>query len=387
MKKLAVFLALVFVVLCLTGCGISQNNTKGIWSIQKTTDEFGDVTADSQDVINASVQGAYANEATTESGLGVSVSFRKRFDFNHYVLELQLTGNDTSKIQYEEDSYKQLKTKVGEETQEFYLTLEKSSGKLSNGDEVFYKIKYGGDYIFSNLYDGKDVKCVITIDDVNLYSFELKSDNFNALCEANSFTKGAGDITVKESINFLLQDKGIMIEESCDCLVKEFESFDVVETEELNEILDCAFLQIFLYRVEDDSDDFRRWKLAEYDSKEGIIEGKGFYILSEEDEYKFGRYREDFHGYNLYREFLGWKSNTRIEINDGKVNSYDNLYEIRKISDNILILRRQYNDGGGVEPDYGEYSVLIKGEDFASKYTLKQGIRYAQDNYIQEIPY
>lgn len=373
MKNLAGFLAVVIVILCLSGCGNSQYNTKGIWSVQKTTDEFGDVTADSQDVISASVQGTYENKTTTESNLGVSVNFRKRVDVNHYVIELQLTEKDTSKIQYEKDSDKILKTKVGEEIQEFYLTFEESSGKLSVGNEDFDRIKYGGDYIFSNLYDGKDVKCLIEIDEASLYSFELKSDNFKALCEANSFTKGAGDITVKESVNFLLEDNGEMIDESCDCLKDNYETFEVVKTDELKEILNGEFLEIHLKEyIFSSYFSYCVWSAVEYSAEENTRKPIYNYVHKESDQ---------------YRESISWiNSKTDIQIKDDTVEYSNNVFEIRRISDNVFIECWMVNDGGGVEPDY-DYSVLIKGEDFASKYSLANGIRYAQDNYIQEIPY
>lgn len=374
MKKIASFLALVIVFCSLVGCSNSDSQNKkaeaGIWNVQKTTDEFGDVTADSQDVISASVQGTYENETTTESKLGVSVNLRKRVDVNHYVIEFQLTENGTSKIQYEEDSDKIFKTKVDEEIQDYYLTLEESSGKLSVGNEDFVKIEYGGDYIFSNLYNGKDVKCVIEIEDSASYSFELKSDNFKSLCEANSLTKGAGDITVKESVNFLLHDKGIMIDESCKCLKDNYETFKIVKTDELKEILNGEFLEISLEYDGNNSESFRRWDMMKYSAEENIREEIGKYVYSERT------YR---------REFTTVIGKTDIEIKDDVVKYYKLEFETRKISENIFILRTKVDYGEGIYPEFN-YSILIKCEDFAS-YTLKQGIQYAQDNYIQQIPY
>ncbi len=376
MKKIAGFLALAIIFCSLVGCSKfdfqnGKKADKGIWNVQKTTDEFGDVTADSQDVICASVEGTYENETTTESKLGVSVNLRKRVDVNHYVIEFQLTENGTSKIQYEEDSDKIFKTKVDEEIQEYYLTLEESSGKLSVGNEDFVKIEYGGDYIFSNLYNGKDVKCVIEIEDSASYSFELKSDNFKSLCEANSLTKGAGDITVKESVNFLLHDKGIMIDESCKCLKDNYETFKIVKTDELKEILNGEFLEISLEYDGNNSESFRRWDMMKYSAEENIREEIGKYVYSERT------YR---------REFTTVIGKTDIEIKDDVVKYYKLEFETRKISENIFILRTKVDYGEGIYPEFN-YSILIKGEDFASKYTLKQGIQYAQDNYIQQIPY
>lgn len=395
MKKIASFLALVIVFCSFVGCSNSGSQNKkaeaGIWSVQKTTDEFGDVTADSQDVISASVQGTYENETTTESKLGVSVNFRKRVDVNHYIVEFQLTENNTTKIQYKENSHKQLKTKVGEETQEFYLTFDESNDSLSNGNEVFYKINYGGDYVFSNLYNGKDVKCVITEDDSVSYSFELKSDNFKVLCDANSFTEGAGDITVRESVNLLFHDKGIMIDESCECLINNYETFDVVKTEELKELFNGEFLMILLNGAE-----FCPWLLKRYSAVENTMERLLTYNYAEwkvNENYKYGiaKYRDDFHGYDYCRDVSGWEDIiTTVSIENNLITSEGNNYkqEIRKISDNIFISAIEESSISGVSDGkllyttQTDYWILIKYDGY-----FVDTVEYAQENYIQEIPY
>ncbi len=395
MKKIASFLALVIVFCSLVGCSNSGSQNKkaedGIWSVQKTTDEFGDVTADSQDFISASVQGLYENEEATDSQLDISVSFRKRSDSNHYIVEFQLTENNTTKIQYKENSYKQLKTKVGEETQEFYLTFDESNDSLSNGNEVFYEINYGGDYVFSNLYNGKDVKCVITEDDSVSYSFELKSDNFKALCDLNSFTQGTGDITLRESVNFLLHDKGIMIAESCDYLINNYETFDVVKTEEIKELFNGEFLMVLLNGAE-----FCPWLLKRYSAVENTMERLLTYNYAEwkvNENYKYGiaKYRDDFHGYDHCRDISGWQDIiTTISLENNLIANESNNYkqEIRKITDNIFISTIEKDEIEAVDSQgisfvtKKYYYILIKFDK-----SITDTVEYAQENYIQEIPY
>ena len=391
-RKIAVLLVLVIVFCSLVGCSNSNSQNgkkadKGIWSVQKTTDEFGDVTTSSQDVISASVQGTYENEITTESEFNVLVDFRKRKDANHYIVEFLLTENNTSKIQYEEATSKRLKIKVGEKIQEFYLSLEESSGKFSIGNEDFDRIDYSGDYIFSNLYDGKDIKCIIEINDASLYSFELKSDNFKELCETNNFTEGAGDLTVRESVYFLLEDKGKMIDESCDCLKDNYETFEVVKMDELKEVLNGTFLEISFKDVIKDSlaedlHSYHRWLVWEYSAKTNEREQTGIYYVPKRMENRI----RGHHAYDGYREFCSCSGKTDIKIDDDMVKIGEFEFEVRRISDDVFLKRWMVNDGGGVEPDY-DYTILIKGEDFSSKYTLKDGVLYAQYNYIEYIPY
>ena len=391
MKKICILLAFVLIFSGLAGCSDadSQNEQKaddGIWSVQQTTDEFGDVTADSKEFVCATVQGTYENKEVADSQFNVSVNFIKRSDCNHYIVEFQLTENDSTKIQFDA-SYIHIKTKVGEMTEDFYLDYDESRGVLSHGHEELYTVEYGGDYIFSNLYNGSDIKCIIAEFEDVLYSFELKSDNFKALCDSEGFTPGTGNITLRESVNALLQDKGVKIDESCDYLINKYETFDVVETEELKELLNGEFLQISLGSHEDG---FCPWTLVEYSTTKNTREFLLCYDYSEvvlNENYKYGLpgNRDNFHGYETCRIIQGYKDiPDTITIEDNLI-KLDNSWkqEIRRISDNIFITTiSEITDSKPSYEAIEHHCILIKCES-----GFIDTVEYAQENYIQEIPY
>lgn len=382
-KKTAVFLALVLVFCSLVGCSNSdsQNEEKavgGIWSIQKMTDEFGDTIESSQDIIRASFQGTYETKTTTGLEFDVSVNLRKRADFNHYIIEFELTENNTSKIQFEKTSIIKLKTKVGETVQEFCLSVEESSGNLSYGNEDFYINNDCGDYIFSNLYNGQDIKCIIEKSDSSVYSFELKSDNFNALCKANAIPLHyTEDITVKESVESLLSDNRAKTNESCNYLISKYESFKIVETKELNDLLNGVFLTIFLDPTDGDADDSRRWRIDKYSLKESIDEVLEFYSVPSGELKRQPIMNQPHFPYNIK---IGNNLVNARNINYGTVSET----EIRKITDNIFLSFSTTTSSDSDEIS-SHYSVFVYlGETF-NENDFEEQIEYVLKNYVPEI--
>ena len=51
----------------------SQEDIYGFWKVQKTVDEFGDVTEDSETVVSTVVDGSFSNTATSKGDLAVAV--------------------------------------------------------------------------------------------------------------------------------------------------------------------------------------------------------------------------------------------------------------------------------------------------------------------------
>lgn len=76
-NKITSILLACILSLSLFACGQKINN-KNAWTIQQTTDEFGDITNNSQNVMTASFSGTFGNTATNNGDLIVDVSFTKK---------------------------------------------------------------------------------------------------------------------------------------------------------------------------------------------------------------------------------------------------------------------------------------------------------------------
>lgn len=382
MKKVAFFLTLAMFFCTLFGCSDSDSQNKetdGIWSIQKVTDDFGDAIKSSQDIICAEVQGTYETKTTTGSKFSVSVNLKQRADFNHFIIEFQLTENGTSKIQFEKTSTIKLKTKVGDAVKKFYLSVDESGGKLSYGNEEVYKNNDCGEYFFSTLYNGQDIKCVIEQNASSSYSFELKSDNFKSLCEVNGIPLHYTEaITVKDSVEFLLSDNREKTKESCDYLISKYKNFEVIETEELQELMNGVFLRMSLEPIDGDSADSCRWFIDEYAINENILEVSGIYSVS------YGELeRKKMNGIQI----SPYRIKAFLDLVHEDNYNYGTFYEreIRRITDDIFISYSTSTDSSTTNS--GSYSLFVYlGESF-NESDLRKQIEYALENYVPKISY
>lgn len=206
MKKLTGIIALTLAFLLLCACGTSAVNsasasiagtseTEGKWTTVMSTDDFGDVTDDSDVVLSTSINGDFSNTATPSSDLIANVFFRRNPSNEHYLMEIQLLEYNNTPATYLPNTPIVLKTKLNDTVTEIQLTGTAPNGDLFAG---MGESDYNGDVYFNDLYAGEDIRCIVTIDSSD-YNFTIESDNFKNVCMQNDFEPGAGEMTLTEA--------------------------------------------------------------------------------------------------------------------------------------------------------------------------------------------
>ena len=186
----------------------SPSNTEGSWTIEKTVDDFGDVTEDSEVYFTTTIEGSFSNTATTDSELKVVV-FYSLSEYPSFSFRLLEYGNTPAT--YIDSSNKRILFKVDEIVYEHYLggiapngdlylyDLAESSEKLTlEEDQLFDQEKIeiiensqdlpfdksGAKQLYKFLSDGDDVRCVIYVDS-SKYVFVIPSSNFASILDSN----------------------------------------------------------------------------------------------------------------------------------------------------------------------------------------------------------
>ena len=184
MKKVH-FLLVIIASLVLCGLTVrAEQNADGEWELKYSVDEFGDITDDSETYLVSIVDGSFSNIATNDSDLLVAVFYNPMYNSGLYGTEMQfrLFEYGDTRATYYEDSKKNIMVKINDEIYQTYLT-----GFAPNGDVKLAcfrnKAKLDNDTysrVIQSLYDGNDVRCIITIDN-SKYSFTIKASNFHDL--------------------------------------------------------------------------------------------------------------------------------------------------------------------------------------------------------------
>lgn len=277
MKKMTAMLLVLIMVFSLCACGASDDNTSSsiselstvkseeleidvateiiiesvqepspepayapVWSIEMSTDEFGDVTEDSVEFISGVFQGTFSNTATTGSDLTVVVNFVRKPGYDSYAALIALREYNSTNATYLSSDTITFKMKIDGEIIEDTMI-----GSAPNGSVCLGKAEYSwsGDMLFNALYAGKDVRCIITIGSSE-YNFTVMSENFVSLCEENNIEPGVGDLNAKEVVKIYLTDSGEHVTLAQDWLCNNLNKFERMNTAEMEVLLEGYFLNI-----------------------------------------------------------------------------------------------------------------------------------------------
>ena len=370
--------------LSLFACGTTNSeNNNSTWSIKETVDEFGDITENSVSVISGTFNGTFSNTATADSELTVIVSFSKKSGLNHYIVGFDLKEYNNTNATFVSGDSKKFKMKKDDKITTMNLNGESPNGTLYLGTEDY---TWSGDLVFNELLNGNDVRCIIEIGS-SQYNFTIISDNLRALCDKNSIFAGAAELTVKEAVNILLEDNGQYIGGSQNCINKNFESFEIMKTEEIKESLNGFFLNISVsgyspvgdyafpfWSVEKYSPNNNQFTyLASYDvnSSNGktalraIKEGK---FLAAYKNYRYKSPHETVHEASFENDLFTWTSENMTFT-----------FQCRKVTDEIFLLCTKDENGNFYPSDL---LFSCEGEE---KNDLVKAVEYAQLHSIQEI--
>ena len=155
-----------------------------VWYVEKTVDEFGDITADSKTILSANIEGNFSNTATTSSELSGAVHFQHKSSSDHYYLSFDLLEYTDSPVTFYSSEQMTLKAKVGETVFEYFLTGEEPNGSIVLGG--LSSFDHSADILFNELYSGEDIRCIIDIES-SQYNFTLQSANFADLSNQEGF--------------------------------------------------------------------------------------------------------------------------------------------------------------------------------------------------------
>ena len=200
MKKCWLFIGIATVLITLTsGSTFAASDSGKVWTLNQTVDEFGDVTEDSETIIQTSVEGTFSNTATTDAELTVNIAVYPQEYMNRIfpVMAFDLLEYSKQSATFLDNSNKRILFKIGEEKEEHYLTGKSPNGNLylSNNSDKAYAFETTGKPLYKDsgfskiaksLYEGNDVKCIIYIDSSS-YHFTISSSNFAAICDEIGF--------------------------------------------------------------------------------------------------------------------------------------------------------------------------------------------------------
>lgn len=407
-KALSLLLALVM-CLSLCACG-SEKDSAGIqqgieapavvdpaenkvWSLEFSTDEFGDVTDDSVPFLASISQGTFSNSATGGSDLTVVTSFMKKPGYNHYIALFDFKEyNDHSAIFYEYDTVT-LKIKIGEQVISDRLAVTSSlTGNSADRTLSWGAAEYtwGGDFLFNALYDGEDVRCIITSGSSE-YHFTLESENFQSLCNSNGFSRGAADQTVKESVKTYLDDSGTGIDFTGDWFRNNMDKVELMNDDEIRNLLNGYFLDISLSTNMPDPVNgdywFPYWYVYNYDFSNNSTVLTATYDFDYDAKTAFANALNSgkkITAYNGWREYSGVDGNpftlsidnNVLTLTSTKGNAF--MYQCRKITDDCIILCIM-SDG-----EYKASDLLIRANG-DSKEDIHAALEYAINTTLNQI--
>ena len=302
MKKwIALLLALVMCMsLCACGGksdasnGSSADKTEGntadtvtetVWVAQQSTDEFGDVTEDSETIITAPIEGDFSNTATASSDLGGSVTiFRYRNQFIPYFLLAEYNDHIATYTSSDLNEGIILKTKVNDSVQEYTLT-----GSAPNGALVLNDPSKAFTFYYELRKNQADMKCIIEIGS-SKYNFTIKYGNLAQISEevfgipTDTFDSSSGEMSLAEAFFVLLTDDGIHSQEAGEVLKNNLERFKPMTDDEIMSEINGQFLKIDAETFTPYRDMFYAWwSIWDISSEEScrimemnFAEGRGF---------------------------------------------------------------------------------------------------------------
>lgn len=344
-KTKRIISVLLVVVICLSFAACDKDGNDGevkgdskVWSVEQAIDEFGDIAEYSSAYVTAITIGDFSNTATTGSELTVGLYMLLKDGYPEFLIRLLEYGDH--KAAYTSNSDISVKIKVDESIIEFHPVF----NTPPNGDLMIYD---SNDTLYAQLYNGKDIKCVVTIDN-SKYNFTIPGANFKDICKNEGY--------VTKRMYFLETDKAVLYGKA-----KEFiENGDYTNAIEYLEFLDgYEDGKSLLFKAVCDAyysgDDTSAWKqffnvdtatpLTE-DEIENIIvgqwrtrEGDTYSIYSKTGEYKYIQ-----NGNTDVEPNKWYTENGRLVIGYTYSTSEKTIYPF---SDNVYVFRTHqsgYND-------------------------------------------
>lgn len=382
MKKVISLLAVVMILgLCACGNEGMNNNDKLDWNIKKTVDEFGDVTNNSKNAISATFFGKFSNTATSEGELTVDLKFIKKEIFDHYMVQFDLKEYGDANATYVSGDSLTLKIKVNDEVTEYPLTGIDPNGSLYLGRDDYC---WEGDVLFNELYSGNDIRCIVTIGNSE-YSFTICSSNFPDLCKKNNLTSVSADLTTREAVNIILEDRGLYMSVARDCISENSEQFELLTSEQITELLNGYFVEIWSGGVVYDNYIFPECKIFNYSVKNGSAQMVADYPFNYAQHKNIAL--QDIGAYKKNRRYEEETSGLLYELSveDDILtktlteSSLKFIYQIRRISDNIFGRFSKHEDGKF------RYSGLLIRSNGYSQDSIVNAISRAIENDIPQI--
>ena len=186
-----------------------EDDSIGSWENTEVVDEFGDATGES--AIRSVVSGTFSNTATAESDLTVvafitmgvpayssdfisdnATLIRNTLTYptSAYNVQFRLLEYDKTPATHLKSDNMILKTKVGEDVEEYILI-----GNEDNSDLLVNPVIMGvtgfernGELLLKDLYEGNDVRCIVEIGS-SKYKFTLEAGNFQKIIDENNLEK------------------------------------------------------------------------------------------------------------------------------------------------------------------------------------------------------
>ena len=349
-----------------------------VWTSTLTTDEFGDVTEDSVTAISGTFYGTFSNTATSGSELTVDMSFIKKEAYNHYQIFVDLKEyNDTNAVYHSSDSVT-FKMKIGGE-----ITSISMQGKAPNGTLVAGSQQYGwgGDYLYNALYNGEDVRCIITIGSSE-YNFTVTSDNFASVCEQNGYGLAPASLTVKEAVEIFVEDYCIYNEFAGEWMYNNLDKLELMDSEAIKQHLEGYFVEMsmdggaFLAGNEDFA--FPSWYVLHYSHSTNIAQCHASYEFNNStmklliNSYENGEKLAGYGGLRAYHKGGSVRemsvANNLLTLVNSKGDATD--YQFYRITDDFFV--RCQKDENGLKPP----TLLFRCDGY-EVYDIYEAVDYA----------
>lgn len=186
-----------------------EDDSIGSWENTEVVDEFGDATGES--AIRSVVSGTFSNTATAESDLTVVafitmgvpayssdfisdnatlISNTLTYPTSAYNVQFRLLEYDKTPATHLKSDNMILKTKVGEDVEEYILIGNEDNSDLLVNPVIMGKTGFerNGELLLKDLYEGNDVRCIVEIGS-SKYKFTLEAGNFQKIIDENNLEK------------------------------------------------------------------------------------------------------------------------------------------------------------------------------------------------------
>ena len=240
-----------------SGTVFAASENAGGWIAGQTVNEFGDVTEDSEAIIQTTMSGTFSNSATAESDLLVTLSV-----FENKTMSFSLLEYNSNPINFYSSDEITLSTKIYGDTHDYTLTGDPNKFTL-------YLEGLGAYVIYDSLERGADVECIITIGS-SRYNFTILSENFAELSAT------AWDDAITSTKSFITASLKCDQKEDCyNFINSHINAYKTLNAQEITDIIQGEWLQITI-----DTSSYDEWWVF------------GF---NETERYQIGRYLDDNH--------------------------------------------------------------------------------------------